>query len=56
MMVAASPAAVARARGRQGHLRRGALPGETVVAEQTARSRHFDEARTLEVLQPRRSG
>ena len=29
----------------------GALPGETVVAEPTARSRHFDEARTLEVLQ-----
>ncbi len=29
----------------------GALPGETVVAEQTARSRSFDEARTLEVLQ-----
>ena len=28
----------------------GALPGETVVVEQTARSRHFDEARTLEVL------
>ncbi len=29
----------------------GALPGEVVMAEQTARSRHFDEARTLEVLQ-----
>nr|WP_269450940.1 23S rRNA (uracil(1939)-C(5))-methyltransferase RlmD [Stenotrophomonas sp. MMGLT7] len=29
----------------------GALPGETVVAEPTARSRHFDEARTLEVLE-----
>ena len=29
----------------------GALPGEVVVAEPTARSRHFDEARTLEVLQ-----
>lgn len=29
----------------------GALPGETVRAQQTARSRHFDEARTLEVLQ-----
>lgn len=28
----------------------GALPGETVLAEPTARSRHFDEARTLEVL------
>ena len=28
----------------------GALPGETVVAQQTARHRHFDEARTLEVL------
>ena len=28
----------------------GALPGETVLAEQTSRSRHFDEARTLEVL------
>ncbi len=30
----------------------GALPGEQVMAEQTARNRHFDEARTLEVLQP----
>ncbi len=30
----------------------GALPGETVVAEPTARSRHFDEAKTREVLQP----
>ncbi|HEY0332588.1 MAG TPA: 23S rRNA (uracil(1939)-C(5))-methyltransferase RlmD [Stenotrophomonas sp.] len=29
----------------------GALPGEVVTAEPTARSRHFDEARTLEVLQ-----
>ncbi|KAF1713350.1 23S rRNA (uracil(1939)-C(5))-methyltransferase RlmD [Pseudoxanthomonas sangjuensis] len=29
----------------------GALPGERVVVEQTARSRHFDEAKTLEVLQ-----
>ena len=29
----------------------GALPGERVVAEPTARSRHFDEARTIEVLQ-----
>ena len=28
----------------------GALPGETVSVQQTARSRHFDEARTLEVL------
>jgi len=28
----------------------GALPGETVLARQTARSRHFDEAQTLEVL------
>ena len=28
----------------------GALPGETVVVQQSARSRHFDEARTLEVL------
>ncbi|MFZ5606103.1 MAG: 23S rRNA (uracil(1939)-C(5))-methyltransferase RlmD [Pseudomonadota bacterium] len=28
----------------------GALPGETVLAEQTARSRHFDAARTREVL------
>ena len=28
----------------------GALPGETVRAEQTGRNRHFDEARTLEVL------
>ena len=30
----------------------GALPGEVVAAEPTARSRHFDEARTVEVLQP----
>lgn len=29
----------------------GALPGETVRVQQTARSRHFDEARTLEVLE-----
>jgi 23S rRNA (uracil1939-C5)-methyltransferase len=29
----------------------GALPGEVVLAEPTARSRHFDEARTVEVLQ-----
>ena len=29
----------------------GALPGETVVVQQTARSRHFDEARTLEVVE-----
>ncbi len=29
----------------------GALPGEVVIAEPTSRSRHFDEARTLEVLQ-----
>ncbi|WP_242108098.1 23S rRNA (uracil(1939)-C(5))-methyltransferase RlmD [Luteimonas aquatica] len=29
----------------------GALPGERVMARQTARSRHFDEAATLEVLQ-----
>jgi 23S rRNA (uracil1939-C5)-methyltransferase len=28
----------------------GALPGETVNVQQTARSRHFDEAKTLEVL------
>ena len=28
----------------------GALPQETVMAEQTAKSRHFDEARTVEVL------
>lgn len=28
----------------------GALPGETVMAEQTGKSRHFDEARTVEVL------
>ncbi|PPU69477.1 23S rRNA (uracil(1939)-C(5))-methyltransferase RlmD [Xanthomonas pisi] len=28
----------------------GALPGEQVRAEPTARSRHFDEARTVEVL------
>ena len=29
----------------------GALPGEQVMAEQTAKNRHFDEARTLDVLQ-----
>ncbi|RZA20730.1 MAG: 23S rRNA (uracil(1939)-C(5))-methyltransferase RlmD [Lysobacteraceae bacterium] len=29
----------------------GALPGETVSVQQTARSRRFDEARTLEVLE-----
>ncbi|MFT4257843.1 MAG: 23S rRNA (uracil(1939)-C(5))-methyltransferase RlmD [Pseudoxanthomonas sp.] len=29
----------------------GALPGETVLAEQTAKNRHFDEAKTVEVLQ-----
>lgn len=29
----------------------GALPGEVVTAEPTARNRHFDEARTLEVVQ-----
>ncbi|GAB3055470.1 23S rRNA (uracil(1939)-C(5))-methyltransferase RlmD [Stenotrophomonas tumulicola] len=29
----------------------GALPGEVVMAEQTARSRHFDEARMLEVVE-----
>jgi len=28
----------------------GALPGETVMAEQTGKSRHFDEAKTVEVL------
>ena len=28
----------------------GALPGERVMAKQTARSRHFDEAATMEVL------
>ena len=28
----------------------GALPGETVRVEQTGRNRHFDEAKTLEVL------
>ena len=28
----------------------GALPGEVVMAEQSGKSRHFDEARTLEVL------
>lgn len=28
----------------------GALPGEVVTAEPTARNRHFDEARTLEVV------
>jgi 23S rRNA (uracil1939-C5)-methyltransferase len=31
---------------------RGALPGETVRVEQTGRNRHFDEARTLDVLTP----
>lgn len=30
----------------------GALPGERVIAEPTAKNRHFDEARTLQVLQP----
>jgi 23S rRNA (uracil1939-C5)-methyltransferase len=30
----------------------GALPGETVSVQQTARSKQFDEARTLEVLVP----
>ena len=30
----------------------GALPGERVLAKQTARSRHFDEAEAVEVLQP----
>jgi 23S rRNA (uracil1939-C5)-methyltransferase len=30
----------------------GALPGETVVAQQTARHRSFDEAKTLDVLEP----
>ena len=30
----------------------GALPGEQVSVQQTARSRHFDEAKTLEVLHP----
>ena len=29
----------------------GALPGETVLVQQTSRSRHFDEAKTLEVVQ-----
>ena len=29
----------------------GALPGESVLAEPTSRSRRFDEARTLEVLE-----
>ena len=29
----------------------GALPGETVSVQQTARSRHFDEARKLEVIE-----
>ncbi len=28
----------------------GALPGETVIAKQTGRNRHFDEAETIEVL------
>ena len=30
---------------------RGALPGERVIAQQTARHRHFDEASTIEVLE-----
>jgi len=30
----------------------GALPGETVLAQQTAKNRHFDQARTLQVLHP----
>jgi 23S rRNA (uracil1939-C5)-methyltransferase len=30
----------------------GALPGERVMAKQTAKSRHFDEAVAVEVLQP----
>lgn len=29
----------------------GALPGETVLVEQTGRNRHFDEGRAVEVLQ-----
>jgi len=29
----------------------GALPGERVMAEQTAKNRHFDEARTREVIE-----
>ena len=29
----------------------GALPGERVLVQQTSRSRHFDEARTLQVVQ-----
>jgi 23S rRNA (uracil1939-C5)-methyltransferase len=29
----------------------GALPGDRVLAEQTAKNRHFDEARTVQVLQ-----
>ena len=29
----------------------GALPGERVMAEQTAKNRHFDEAKALEVLE-----
>ena len=29
----------------------GALPGETVSVQQTARSRHFDEAKTLQVIE-----
>ncbi len=29
----------------------GALPGETASVQQTARSRHFDEARTLDVIE-----
>ena len=46
------------ARGPDGHATAGktvfvsgALPGETVSVQQTARSRHFDEARTLEVIE-----
>jgi len=30
----------------------GALPGETVLAQQTAKNRHFDQARTVQVLDP----
>lgn len=34
----------------------GALPGELVRAEPTARSRHFDEAKTVGCWRHRRSG
>ncbi len=42
---------VARREGDKVAFVAGALPGEIVLAEPTARNRHFDEARTLQVLQ-----